>query len=459
MASNNRPRSIDGSIGSKIRIILGKTGNNWLLVFDHDDGNRKWQEHKWSDYGVPNSLCKQMNNCTTKGRYVDDVDFGPNDGWYVHGIKRDGSGGHSWYGGAAATKSVIAETISSSHRVQVSFGSAVANTTLETYAILQGRNGYRLSYSIDADLESRMERIHTRNKSINFIRLFANGGYFISDDEGSEWKSLGEHCAKEVEKRGKNEDVAVAADGTWVVIRPDRYIASTGVDSDLSRHLTKFYNDQRERNNRRSREIQEYYARIQREETREQEEREEQERALEAAALERQREADEAAAALIAAQERHLREAAEREVIEQASSSRLESVLEERIIEEVKDISELEERLKKKKRSLQASIDQIPPRSRARIDDAGYDLSEVGNNSSTAATTTTTSSNAASSPATANCVICQVAPSSQAIIPCGHCCLCDDCATTLTGGPLESQLCPLCRTRIQSCLKIFLSTG
>ena len=158
MASNNRPRSIDGSIGSKIRIILGKTGNNWLLVFDHDDGNRKWQEHKWSDYGIPNSLCKQMNNCTTKGRYVDDVDFGPNDGWYVHGIKRDGSGGHSWYGGAVATKSAIAKTISSSHRVQVSFGS-VANTTLETYAILQGRNGYQLSYSIDADLTSRIERM------------------------------------------------------------------------------------------------------------------------------------------------------------------------------------------------------------------------------------------------------------------------------------------------------------
>jgi hypothetical protein len=56
-----------------------------------------------------------------------------------------------------------------------------------------------------------------------------------------------------------------------------------------------------------------------------------------------------------------------------------------------------------------------------------------------------------------NCVICQVTASSQAIIPCGHYCLCDDCAATLTSGPSESQVCPLCRTRIQSYLKIYQS--
>ena len=56
-----------------------------------------------------------------------------------------------------------------------------------------------------------------------------------------------------------------------------------------------------------------------------------------------------------------------------------------------------------------------------------------------------------------NCVICQVTASSQAIIPCGHYCLCDDCAATLTSGPSESQVCPLCRTRIQRYLKIYQS--
>ena len=79
-------------------------------------------------------------------------------------------------------------------------------------------------------------------------------------------------------------------------------------------------------------------------------------------------------------------------------------------------------------------------------------------NTTNTATTSTISSNMSSSPATAaNCVICQVAASSQAIIPCGHYCLCDDCATILTIVPFESKKCPLCRKRIQSCLKIYQS--
>ena len=100
MTSTNRPRSIEGTIGSRIRVILGETGtNNWLLLLDHDDGDTKWQEVQWN--GVPDQLCKQINNCTTKGRYVTDVDFGPGEEWFVNGIKRDGSGDHAWWGGGA----------------------------------------------------------------------------------------------------------------------------------------------------------------------------------------------------------------------------------------------------------------------------------------------------------------------------------------------------------------------
>ena len=142
---------------------------------------------------------------------------------------------------------------------------------------------------------------------------------------------------------------------------------------------------------------------------------------------------------------------------ERKSSCLLTLILEERITEELKDINaqeerltEEEERLKNKKRSLQALIEEIPSHARDRL---SYLISST-------ATTTTISSNMSASPATAaNCVICQVTASSQAIIPCGHYCLCDDCATTLTDGPSESQVYPLCRTRIQSCLKIYQSNS
>ena len=116
-----------------------------------------------------------------------------------------------------------------------------------------------------------------------------------------------------------------------------------------------------------------------------------------------------------------------------------------------------EKRLEKKRNSLRATIEKIPPQARAGIDSSGFSINDITSDLDDAITTT--NSNTSSSPATANCVICQVAPSSQAIIPCGHCCLCDECATTLIVGPPQTRFCPLCRTRIQSCLKIFLSTG
>ena len=478
------PHAIDGTVGSKIRIILGETGNNWLLLLNHDDGNSKWQEQQWS--GIPYQLSRQINNCIAKDRYIEEVDFGPDGEWYVRGIKRDGSGGHSWWGSTEAGSS-IKEKDPGSHRVQVSFGSDVNPASygyndddeLETYAIIEGRNGYQLSNNIDDDLSSRIRRINKRNKTINFIRLFTDSGYFISDDEGTAWKGVGVDCAKHLEENGKEEDFSLAGDGSWVIIRSNRHTTSTGVDDELLRHLNKFYNDQGRREDIRNLEIEEYPARIRREEeAREREEQEEQQRVERLASEAAEREALERRHAIeaVAFRERQeQREATEREERERASSSRLTPLLVERINEEIKDIVEQEnrlklkrcqesrdnneqkERLKQKRRSLQASTEKLPPQARARIDSSVFSVNDITCDLDDK--TTTTSSNTSSSPATANCVICQVAPSSQAIIPCGHCCLCDECATTLTVGPPQTRLCPLCRTQMQSCLKIFLSAG
>jgi hypothetical protein len=35
----NIPSPIIGNIGSRIRLILGDTGNEWLLITDNDDGD------------------------------------------------------------------------------------------------------------------------------------------------------------------------------------------------------------------------------------------------------------------------------------------------------------------------------------------------------------------------------------------------------------------------------------
>ena len=295
-----------------------------------------------------------------------------------------------------------------------------------------------------------MKRIYASKKGFNFIRLFHDNIYFISDDEGTEWKGIPIDCAcsKELKKVGKVDDFAYAGDGSWVIISPNHHVLSTGIDNDLSGHITKFYNDQQKRNNKRTLEIQEHHAGIRRQQRVEREASErvvremlmrvEREALLEREEMERvEREA-------VLRAERLSREMVEREAGERETNYRenneLVSILEVRIIEELKDITEQEIRLQKRKRSLHDSIEKIPTERRARID------------SETTCTIVTTPT------AAADCVTCHTAPSSRAIIPCGHHCLCDDCAVTLVALSPEARICPLCRGEIQSTLKIYSSS-
>ena len=54
------------------------------------------------------------------------------------------------------------------------------------------------------------------------------------------------------------------------------------------------------------------------------------------------------------------------------------------------------------------------------------------------------------------CVVCWDAPSSYAIVPCGHVCCCGACLHALQGGVPEQRLCPKCRGGIESVLRVFL---
>jgi len=60
------------------------------------------------------------------------------------------------------------------------------------YALLIGQNRCVLSskLNINADLKERIECLQSRNNAIKFICLFADDGYFISNDEGMEWGDI-----------------------------------------------------------------------------------------------------------------------------------------------------------------------------------------------------------------------------------------------------------------------------
>lgn len=254
-----RPRSIERSAGHRVRVLHGDSGSDYLVILNEDDGDREWQTAEWTTGagGLPSDLARQINNIRAKERYVTGVSFGAHGGWFVSGEKRDGSGGHGWWGGTGAT-SQIKEWFGTGLPLKVSFGDH------DRYVLIQGQNGFAFN-GIDDDLQSRIKRINKRKKVINFVRLFPNGGYFISDSEGTEWKGAGEHLSKELKDGGSDRilDVTLAGDGSWVVIRPNRFICSDGVNKKLTSLLARFFASHQSRQREREAAITEFEAREQ----------------------------------------------------------------------------------------------------------------------------------------------------------------------------------------------------
>ena len=53
-----------------------------------------------------------------------------------------------------------------------------------------------------------------------------------------------------------------------------------------------------------------------------------------------------------------------------------------------------------------------------------------------------------------SCIVCMDAPATHAIMPCGHLCLCNDCAKKLLDAGDD---CPICRAKIESTQQIYLA--
>ena len=181
------PRAITGSAGSRIRVILGDSGTDYLHYLNEDNGDRKWQTRNWTtdSGGPPSGLCKQMNNISAKNRHITDVAFDTSGQWFVSGEKRDGTGAHRWWGGTAATVGAAIRE----NRDMVAFGPPDPdpddyydeygdendNENHPKCIVLRG-NVCQFFGEIDADLISRMSRINTQNMTFECVRLFAKHG-------------------------------------------------------------------------------------------------------------------------------------------------------------------------------------------------------------------------------------------------------------------------------------------
>ena len=452
----NPPRSIKGTPGSRIRVILGDSGKDWYLILNHDDGDRQWQEVDWSGR-LPLKVRTQSNNCAQKDRWIKEVDFDSKTGsWFMYGEREDGSNGYHWCGDADANDAVGKYYI---EKTQVSFGNRMGSESFVVLYSNEADHGYETK-NINNDLSKRMNRMYNRSEVIFFVRLFSDGGYCISDSEGLEWCGVGLYLGKELKKsNGTVRDVAMADNGAWILIRDKFHIVSQNVDGNLEKKISDFYSKQQSRINKRLNEIQSYHLERKRQEeaAREAEERrareaireaeerrvrEAEERRLQAVreAEERQRQRDREAEerrlqAVREAEERQRqrdREVEERRIEEERKIKEERDVL--KIETEYKVISEIENQLQERKRCLEERAGKLStaflPRLKRKRDDESECLSNV-------------------------CVICHSNQSTKAVIPCGHMCLCDNCADVMAADLVEK--CPICRGPLQDTMRIFLT--
>ena len=91
----------------------------------------------------------------------------------------------------------------------------------------------------------------------------------------------------------------------------------------------------------------------------------------------------------------------------------------------------------------------------ASVESRDADAASVDNRNVDAASVETREpANAEASAATGGrCVVCFVSAATHAFVPCGHRCVCEECASIV----VFQAYCPICRSWVQSSLRIYLS--
>jgi Zinc finger, C3HC4 type (RING finger) len=433
-SSSHPPTPIEGTPGTRTRVLLGDTGSEYLLVVNPTDGATEWQSIV-TDGGSLGGLVPQIRNCESKGRFVTAIDYHPaTEAWFVAGMKRDGTGWYCWWGNidSSDAEEVVRQDAGEASKVSLGTSKDEYGNVYDACVVVNGRNGYS-SDNLPSALLSRLRRIQRRNKAVHCVRLFDRGGYFVRDDEGEDWDGLQSGVANEIAKAGRVLDVSIAKNGSWVVIRDDHFSSSPGVTADLVNYLNVFYTRQKARMESRVLEIAEFHIAALLEQTRVAEEARERES--------RRHEAERAAAA---ARERDRLEAETAGLIDALRPSC------EELRRSRTDLANQQARFLRLKESMQSRLEPLSPRSKANVEEVlGWDdLAELPPLPAGPAR------GEGSEPASAPCVICTDRPAIRALVPCGHLCLCDDCSVQFLHSASQ-RACPLCRVHATSTLRIY----
>ena len=162
------------SAGPMVKLLLGRTGADFLLLLEETDGAAHWQTRSWSEGGVPAALAAKLEKMRTKNHHVNEVSFGAAGEWFVHGVDAGGTSTFSWWDSAfAASRQLRKWTALPESRLHVAFGDE------GRWLVLQGHNGFCGAEHVAAGLQKRIRKLHDAKGTIGVVRLLPGGAIFI----------------------------------------------------------------------------------------------------------------------------------------------------------------------------------------------------------------------------------------------------------------------------------------
>ena len=231
------------SIGSRIRLVMGETTSNWILILNHPNGDDTPQELLWSD--APDKLVPKLQECLSNDWPIKDLDWVGFRTFYICGVR--GKGSSDGYFGYRK------DIVSSFKSVNPPTGSLTLgerNGDLSWCYI--GAQEHDFNYdNLDPSLVHRLDILSCGKPttgSIRLVRLFARGAYVLQNSSGvCSWGGpVPDECVQELKRSSTTiQEVAITGNDEWVVIRSNGFVASPGVDPKLLELLQRFYESEK----------------------------------------------------------------------------------------------------------------------------------------------------------------------------------------------------------------------
>lgn len=276
--SSQQPQTLQNSAESRVRVVLGGRGSDFLLLLEEDDGHKQWQSQFWKN------LPRGLEDHLRKVDVVHQCSFAANNDWFLNGRETVTQQTKSWWSVSSADfHQALQAAVKSGLQVRVVFG----DPSLNQYIILLGPNGFALGKNLPLQLLESMDNVYNAGSAIARIRGLNGNGRFlleetiIGDDEEKEEEvsiknsnnisdnandgaekcirtcyhdnGLSPHLKDEIVaslKNGSSDvlDIGIGTmDGSWVLIRDGKYETSVGIHVELVGLLESFYQRHRTR--------------------------------------------------------------------------------------------------------------------------------------------------------------------------------------------------------------------